>query len=212
MSLPMEGSPPSSLVSVAPDRQAAIRPSPRARRRDRCFRHWRASRSSTPRPRRRDRASLRADRGEPRQRAVRPQRRAVLDEGVVPVKVQRRVRRDRADLPAREFDRAVEGQLHRAAQDSRGPETRAARGHVEERLVGAGAGQIDPARIIDRRRRHLVRRHRKKVAVGRAPPLRSSSIRRGRGRRRREGRFRHWRARRSSTPRPRFRGRTSLRR
>ena len=44
-------------------------------------------------------------------------------------------------------------------KDSRGAEARAARGHVEERLVGAGAGaEYDRARIIDRRRRHLVRR------------------------------------------------------
>ena len=100
-----------------------------------------------------------ADRSEPRQSAVRPQRRAVLDEGVTYEEFQRRVRRDRADLPARELDRAVAGQCNIAAQDSRCAESRAA-GHVEQSLVGAGADENDLARIIER------------------PPPRSGSIRR----------------------------------
>ena len=48
-----------------------------------------------------------ADRSEPRQSAVRPQRRAVLDEGVVSVQAQLRVAGQAGDLPARELDRAV---------------------------------------------------------------------------------------------------------
>ena len=83
-----------------------------------------------------------ADRSEPRQRAVRPQRRAVLDEGVVSVQVQLRVSGQAGDLTARELDRAVAGQSNIAAQDSRRAESRAA-GDVEERLVGAGAGEMD---------------------------------------------------------------------
>ena len=45
---------------------------------------------------------------------------------------------ERLDLPAGELDRAVAGQSTLPLK-TRGPETRAA-GHVEERLVGAGAG------------------------------------------------------------------------
>ena len=65
------------------------------------------------------RASPAADRSEPRQSAVRPQRRAVLDEGVVSVEGQIRVSGQAGDLPARELDRAVAGQSNIAAQDVR---------------------------------------------------------------------------------------------
>ena len=44
--------------------------------------------------------------------------------------------------PALELDRAVAGQLNVAAQGPGGAESRGA-GHVEERLIGAGAGQLD---------------------------------------------------------------------
>ena len=50
-----------------------------------------------------------------------------------------------------------------AAQDSRCAESRAA-ADVEQRLVGPGAGQLDFAGIIERRRRHLVRRREAPVA------------------------------------------------
>jgi hypothetical protein len=62
------------------------------------------------------------------------------------------------DLPARELDRAVAPQFTIAAQDARGAESRAARSRVEERLVGAGAGQLDLARVVEGRRRRRVRR------------------------------------------------------
>ena len=54
-----------------------------------------------------------------------------------------RVAGQAGDLPALELDRAVAGEINIAAQDSRRAESRAARGHVEERLVGAGAGEMD---------------------------------------------------------------------
>ena len=67
-----------------------------------------------------------ADRSEPRQSAVRPRRRAVLDEGVVSVEAQMRASGQAGDLTARELDRAVAGQSNMAAQDSRRAESRAA--------------------------------------------------------------------------------------
>ncbi len=62
--------------------------------------------------------------------------------------------------PLEEFDRGVLKKSHRSGQRSRHAEARAARRHIEERLVlvGAGADEFDLARIIERRRRHLVRR------------------------------------------------------
>ena len=84
-----------------------------------------------------------ADRSEPRQSAVRPQRRAVLDEGVASDQAQMRVSGQAGDLTARELDRAVAGQSN--SSRSRLPPCRSPRCRdVEERLVGAGAGQIDP--------------------------------------------------------------------
>ena len=74
-----------------------------------------------------------------------------------------RARGQAGDLPARELDRAVAEQPNVAAQDARRAESRAA-GHVEERLIGAGAGEKDFARIIERRRGHLVRRRERAVA------------------------------------------------
>ena len=117
-----------------------------------------------------------ADRSEPRQGAVRPQRRAVLDEGVVSVQVQMRAIGQAGDLPARELDRAVAGEIEHCRSRRPRRRTRAA-GHVEERLVGAGAGQMDRARIVERRRRHLVRRRERVLPMARVPLLVSAPAR-----------------------------------
>ena len=127
---------------------------------------WRARRSSTPRRRCRDRRRPGADRASPVSALFEPS--AVLSSMKASVSVQDQLRAggEGGDLPARELDRAVAGESNVAAQDARRAESRAARGHVEERLVGAGAGEIDRARIIERRRRHLVRRRERGVADG----------------------------------------------
>jgi hypothetical protein len=62
-----------------------------------------------------------------------------------------RARGQAGDLTARELDRAVAGESRVAAQDSRRAESRAA-AHIDERLVRAGADEVDLARIVERRR------------------------------------------------------------
>ena len=105
-----------------------------------------------------------ADQSEPRQSAVRPRRRAVLDEGVASVQAQLRVSGQAGDLTARELDRAVAGQSNIAAQDSRRAESRAARVTSRSAWLALEPCEIDPARIVERRRRHLVRRRERGVA------------------------------------------------
>jgi hypothetical protein len=113
-----------------------------------------------------------SDLGEPSQCAVRPQRRAVFDKRAAG-EAQRRARRDRADLPARELDRTVAEEFNFAAQGPGGAESRAA-GHVEERyrLAAMQAVETDLTRINERRRRHHGRRREpgtvdgEKAAVG----------------------------------------------
>ena len=110
-------------------------------RRDRRFRHWRARRSSTPRRRSRDRRSP-ATSASPVRALFEPS--AVLSSM-------------KASFPLRNsFASAASVVICPLANSialsppsptlplktSRGAESRAARGHVEERLVGAGAGQI----------------------------------------------------------------------
>ena len=136
-----------------------------------------------------------ADRSEPRQSAVRPQRRAVLDEGVVSVEVNCALA---ARLVICPLANSIALSPERSTLPLRTPAVPnpALPGHVEERLVGAGAGRdrsspyyrATPPSPCPTPRAWRCRW--RECRCWSAPPPGSGSIRRRR-RRRRDGRVRH---------------------